>query len=501
VQQATVCVDPDESSPTDEVASSTLASARQNISGSVLPLRRKTVQIGSVEPASRTLLRSWLNPAVVVGVLFASMAAFRQHLSAEYLILAVLALLVSRQVLSPLHIRSNFLTDATDRLTVSRRLLEWGIVVGLLLLLGTALDRDHGFSRRLMLVWFALAPIAIRFMDQFGERLLNRERSSNRYVIIGANEVGTELARRIRKNAFLGKFGGYFDFRHPDRLSEEARKHFAGNCDELADYVRGHCVSQIYIALPMSNDARIENLLQQLRQTAASIFWVPNVFAFDLIQSRCADIDGMPVISICDTPFQGMRAIQKRCMDMILGATALLLLWPLMLVIGATVKLQSSGPALFRQRRHGLNGEEIVVYKFRTMTVCEDGPNVSQAVRDDERITPIGRFLRRTSLDELPQLINVLAGSMSFVGPRPHAVAHNEQYRSLIDGYMIRHKVRPGITGWAQINGLRGETDTLDKMNRRVKYDLEYLKNWSLWLDLRILTKTVFTVLVDKNAY
>jgi len=179
----------------------------------------------------------------------------------------------------------------------------------------------------------------------------------------------------------------------------------------------------------------------------------------------------------------------------------LLLGWPAFLILGLAIKLSSSGPVLFRQRRYGLNGEEILVYKFRSMTVCEDGAVVAQAVERDDRVTPLGAFLRRTSFDELPQILNVLEGTMSFVGPRPHAVAHNEEYRKLISGYMIRHKVRPGITGWAQVNGLRGETRTVDKMQRRVQYDLEYLRNWSLGLDVKIIVKTALLILKDPNAY
>jgi putative colanic acid biosynthesis UDP-glucose lipid carrier transferase len=169
--------------------------------------------------------------------------------------------------------------------------------------------------------------------------------------------------------------------------------------------------------------------------------------------------------------------------------------------IALSIKVSSAGPVLFKQRRYGLNAEEILVYKFRTMTVCEDGSVVSQATKKDTRVTPVGAFLRRTSLDELPQIFNVLEGKMSFVGPRPHAVAHNEEYRKLISGYMIRHKVRPGITGWAQVNGLRGETSTVDKMHERVQYDLDYLKNWSLKLDLQIIARTVPLLGRDKNAY
>jgi putative colanic acid biosynthesis UDP-glucose lipid carrier transferase len=191
----------------------------------------------------------------------------------------------------------------------------------------------------------------------------------------------------------------------------------------------------------------------------------------------------------------------KRAFDLVIAGAVLLLIWPLLLAIAAGVKLSSPGPVLFRQRRYGLDGKEILVCKFRTMTVCEDGTRFEQARRNDPRITPFGAFLRQTSLDELPQLFNVVAGSMSLVGPRPHAVAHNEQYRGLIDGYMIRHKVRPGITGWAQVNGWRGETETLEKMKKRVEFDLDYLKHWSLSLDLWILFRTAWVVLLDRNAY
>ncbi|MEJ1964015.1 MAG: exopolysaccharide biosynthesis polyprenyl glycosylphosphotransferase [Gammaproteobacteria bacterium] len=228
---------------------------------------------------------------------------------------------------------------------------------------------------------------------------------------------------------------------------------------------------------------------------------MPDVFAFDLIQGRLVEINGMPALSVCDTPFHGMDAVMKRATDIVIGSLSLLLVSPIMIMIALAVKLTSRGPILFRQRRYGLNGEEIMVYKFRSMTVCEDGAVVTQATKADTRITPLGRILRKSSLDELPQLFNVLEGKMSVVGPRPHAVAHNEQYRKLIDGYMIRHKVRPGITGLAQVNGLRGETETVEKMRDRVKYDLEYLTHWSPWLDVKIVFKTVAVLWRDPNAY
>jgi len=220
-----------------------------------------------------------------------------------------------------------------------------------------------------------------------------------------------------------------------------------------------------------------------------------------LIQGHTSAVCGMPVISVCETPFRGADGVVKRISDMVLATLILVLIFPLLLVLSALVKLTSPGPVIFKQRRYGLDGEQIVVYKFRSMTVTEDGPHVPQAQKNDARITPLGAIMRRTSMDELPQFVNVLQGRMSIVGPRPHAVAHNELYRKLIKGYMVRHKVRPGITGWAQVNGYRGETVTLDKMQGRIDYDLDYLRNWSLRLDLHIILKTIRLVLKDEKAH
>ena len=210
----------------------------------------------------------------------------------------------------------------------------------------------------------------------------------------------------------------------------------------------------------------------------------------------------MPVVSVRDTPYFGVRGLIKRLSDILIASLILLLASPVMALIAVGIKLTSPGPVLFKQRRYGLDGEEISVYKFRSMTVTEDGDRIVQAKKRDPRVTPFGKFLRRSSLDELPQFFNVLQGRMSVVGPRPHAVAHNEMYRKVVKGYMIRHKVKPGITGWAQVNGLRGETDTLDKMAARIEYDLEYIRNWSVMLDLWIILKTVKVVFGgDRNAF
>jgi putative colanic acid biosynthesis UDP-glucose lipid carrier transferase len=268
----------------------------------------------------------------------------------------------------------------------------------------------------------------------------------------------------------------------------------------LADFVRKNCITRVYLALPLSTAPRIEKLVNELRDTTASVYFVPNIFAFDLVQARCVEINGMLAFSICDSPLQGMSVFWKRTFDLLLASGVLLLFWPALLAFALVIKTSSPGPVLFKQRRYGLHGEEILIYKFRSMTVCEDGPVVAQAKKSDRRVTRFGAFMRRTSLDELPQIFNVLEGKMSFVGPRPHAVAHNEEYRKLINGYMIRHKVRPGITGWAQVNGLRGETSTVELMQRRVQFDLDYLRNWSFALDVKILARTL-PVLCHRNAY
>jgi putative colanic acid biosynthesis UDP-glucose lipid carrier transferase len=221
----------------------------------------------------------------------------------------------------------------------------------------------------------------------------------------------------------------------------------------------------------------------------------------DLIQARIDEIDGMPIVAMCETPFSGYNGFIKGISDKVIASIILCLVFPLLIILAIGVKLSSPGPILFRQRRYGLDGQEIMVYKFRSMNVVEDGPSIVQAKANDKRVTPFGKFIRKTSLDELPQFINVLQGRMSVVGPRPHAISHNELYRKLIKGYMVRHKVKPGITGWAQVNGYRGETETVESMQKRIDFDIEYLKKWSLGLDIKIILKTVFLVFKDAKAY
>jgi putative colanic acid biosysnthesis UDP-glucose lipid carrier transferase len=459
----------------------------------------RRVRFGNVEPAILALLKR-LDPLVVVLTLFGCMLVNGERWTNAYAGVAFLALIIAGAVFG--RSRGSMPTSATNLSEAySRILLNWASVIAVLLLLAFTFKVSAHFSRLVMLSWICSTPLALFAVNGLrlrAQAMLANSATAPRYVIVGANNVGCELLQRLPRKGFLG----FFDFRHPRRLSEWiAHERFVGHCRGVAEFVGANGVSAIYITLPMSNVPRIVELIRELRDTTASIYFLPDVFAFDLIQGRLVDINGMPALSVCDTPFHGMDAVLKRAFDMVFAGIALILATPLMAGIAAIVKLSSPGPVLFRQRRYGLHGEEINVYKFRSMTVCEDGPKVAQATRNDQRITPFGAFLRRSSLDELPQLFNVIEGTMSLVGPRPHAIAHNEQYRKLICGYMIRHKVRPGITGWAQVNGLRGETDTVEKMSGRVQFDIDYLNRWSLWLDIKILARTVLLVLRDDNAY
>jgi putative colanic acid biosynthesis UDP-glucose lipid carrier transferase len=474
-------------------------------------VQNKAVRFGSLEPARVTLAKQNTLPLVVVFALAVCVLACGQSLTLQFCALGLVAFLVTAQVFTPLDLGNSPDRQRTRKI-LPRILLEWSCVVAVVIFVSASFKLTKFFPRDIMVSWFLVTPVALMLADSLRipiARWLTADRGAvQRYIIIGANDVGVELKRRIEHSQAGEKFFGFLDFRSADRVGADRVMHgfnqsVVGNCSarDFADFVRTHAISRVYLALPISTAPRIEELLRELRDTTASVYFVPNIFAFDLVQARCVEINGMPAFSICDSPMQGMSGFWKRVFDVVLASITLVFALPVLLTVALAIKHSSPGPILFKQRRYGLNGEEILVYKFRSMTVCEDGPIVAQATEKDSRVTPLGAFLRRTSLDELPQILNVLEGKMSFVGPRPHAVAHNEEYRRLINGYMIRHKVRPGITGWAQVNGLRGETSTVEKMHLRVQYDLDYLKNWSLWLDLKILMSTALTVVNDRNAY
>ena len=355
-------------------------------------------------------------------------------------------------------------------------------------------------------VWCITMPlvlIGIHAASPLIEPHLRRLYNDTAVIIVGLTHASVRFADAISRGEAEGqRLVGCFDDRSVQRTGAPDTLKVISGLADVADYVKRHGVEIIYISLPMSSQPRVLSLLRELRDTTASICFIPDISVADLIQGRVYTIGGLPVLSVCDTPLRGTAGVVKRALDMIIVLAALPVLLPLMAVIAVAIRLTSPGPAIFKQRRYGLDGKEIVVWKFRTMRCAEDGDKTyRQVTRDDDRVTPLGRILRKTSLDEFPQLLNVLTGSMSLVGPRPHALAVNEQYRKLIPGYMVRHKVKPGITGWAQVNGYRGGDD-LESMRKRTAYDLAYLRSWSLSLDVLILLRTAkMLILGDSKAF
>jgi putative colanic acid biosynthesis UDP-glucose lipid carrier transferase len=385
-------------------------------------------------------------------------------------------------------------------------IFQWLLLLGILLVIGYLTKSLDAYPRRIFLTWALVTPVMLIVvtlgMHEVMRRFLMSAFDNRSAIFAGYNVSSLELAKRLKRNPSMRiEVAGFFDDRSVSRLAMEADTRLVGSLADVAKYVNKHGTDIIFIALPIRHLQRVMNLLDDLRDTTASIYYVPDIFVFDLIQARSGEIHGIPVVAMCETPFYGYRGVTKRLTDIAFSAGILLLTLPLFLIIAISVKLSSPGPIIFKQRRYGLDGREIAVYKFRTMRVTEDGMKIRQASKSDSRITRIGSFLRRSSLDELPQLINVLQGRMSLVGPRPHAIAHNEEYRKLIKGYMVRHKVLPGITGLAQVNGCRGETAQLEDMQARVNYDLDYLRYWTPMLDIKILVLTVFKVFRDDKAY
>ncbi|WP_334061747.1 undecaprenyl-phosphate glucose phosphotransferase [Alteromonas genovensis] len=384
--------------------------------------------------------------------------------------------------------------------------ITWAITIFATLTLGYFFVSNTSIPAPAILLWFASSFVVLivwRYvMRKFLFKIRKSGLNSRRSIIIGATPLGTNVALQIQNNEHLGiRFNGIFDDRGSDRLPHELQNTVLGKIDDAIEMAKRNEVDYIYIALPMSAENRIRTILEQCSDTTASVYVIPNFFMYNLLNARWQTVGNVQALSVYDTPFQGASDVLKRIEDIVLSIAILALISIPMLCIAAAVKITSKGPVIFKQKRYGLDGKQITVYKFRSMTTQDNGAVVKQATKNDARLTKIGGFLRRTSLDELPQFINVLQGRMSIVGPRPHAVAHNEEYRKIITGYMLRHKVKPGITGWAQVNGLRGETETTNKMVQRVEYDLDYIHRWSIWFDIKIVFMTVFNGFLNKNAY
>jgi len=391
----------------------------------------------------------------------------------------------------------------------SRLMFAW---LGTALIIGAVVVSSVPFNKvdlQAILLWLVLTPEVMVGLH-WGRRIFLTKLRSNpaeprRVAIVGANDLGLRMIKSVADMPWLGyRVVGFYDDRlgsdNEERRLIEQNITINGDLDQLYQDAHDGKIDIVFVTLPMRAEFRIHAVINRLADTTVTPYVIPDVFNFDLLHARLTCIQGIPALSIYDSPLVD-NSLAKRLEDIVIGGAMLAVLALPMLIIALGVKLTSPGPIFFKQTRYGMRGDHIKVWKFRSMTVCEDGDNVKQAKKGDMRVTSFGNFLRRTSLDELPQLFNVLSGSMSLVGPRPHAVAHNEFYRGQIKGYMLRHKVKPGITGLAQINGYRGETETLDKMSGRIAYDLEYIRNWSLLLDLKILWGTLFRGFVGQHAY
>jgi putative colanic acid biosynthesis UDP-glucose lipid carrier transferase len=464
----------------------------------VAPIKvRKVTQMALARDQLLHLMEVWVDPLILALSLWAVAFALEGVLAPRHVILAIVVFSITFPGSANL--------GRSIPSMLRHVLLGWLTVSGLLFVLGYLTTYLRYYEEDLLLAWFWVAPLSQvsgHLLLRLAAPKLLEVQGRRRAVIAGLNGQGIELARRLAADPYARiQVAGFFDDRSAERVNPAGEHDVLGAIKTLPAFVKENRIEIIYVSLPMASQPRILTLLDELRDTTASIYFVPDIFVTDLIQGRMDSVGGLPVVAVCESPFTGFSGVIKRLADIVLSLVILLLTAPLLVAIALSIKLTSPGAVIFRQRRYGLDGREIVVYKFRSMRVTEDAGHIVQARKGDPRLTRIGGFLRRTSLDELPQFINVLQGRMSIVGPRPHAVSHNETYRRLIKGYMVRHKVKPGITGWAQVNGYRGETETLDKMKARIDFDLDYLRNWSLRLDLYIIARTVWVVLKGERAY
>ncbi len=456
-----------------------------------------------VRESSTSMFRV-LDVLVLVLSFWTVMTLYGVSFSKDYLLLLIASLLVfsytaqSVQLYQPL------------RLNLFTQQFLWLFFVlsltSLLIILILFLTKEaHNYSRLVLAVWYVVSLVGL-----VGWRLLYRKIKQRCYAqghhlrkvaVVGMTSTGRKLFNEVQKHPELGfKCIGFFDDRDVKRLEGDTNQ-LIGTVAQAIEMAQRNEIDSVYICLPLSAEKRIAEMIHALGDTTIDVYMVPNFLLNNLMQGNVGRVGGLDTISVFESPISGMKDFYKRTFDIVFSSCALIGLSPILLGIAVAIKLNSKGPVLFRQDRYGLDGKRIGVYKFRSMSVMDNDSVVKQATKNDSRITKVGGFLRKTSLDELPQFFNVLMGDMSVVGPRPHAVAHNEEYRKRVDYYMLRHKVRPGITGWAQINGWRGETDTLEKMEKRVEYDLDYIRHWTIWFDIKIIFWTLFKGFVNKNAY
>ena len=394
---------------------------------------------------------------------------------------------------------------ATRRVELGEILICWFTTGLLLALIAFLLKAGETHSRGALVIFFVVCPIFLLGMRKLAKMVL-------------ADAVSRGAIGR-RDTVLVGDFNEIVALEPQDLLSvcgatEVKRFELSqdSDCanrasadiriiDGVADFVRRHNCRQVLLALPWSDTKRIDLVRDQLKALPVVARLLPDSHVRSLTDLTWSSHNRAFAIEVQRAPLSGAQRFAKRMVDILLSSLALLFFLPVLVLTAIAIKLDSRGPVIFRQNRRGFNGRHFVIFKFRTMTVQEDGAKVVQAARGDSRITYIGQFLRSSSIDELPQLFNVLIGDMSLVGPRPHALAHDNYFETVLSDYAFRHHVKPGITGWAQCNGARGATPSIEHIKERVRLDLWYINNWSLWLDIQILIKTSFEVARKHNAY
>ena len=391
-----------------------------------------------------------------------------------------------------------------------RLLVAWLIFLFSLVFIGFVTKVSESFSREVFLLWasmgFALQIITYAIMSRAIGVLRDHFVDRTECLVVGRGRLAEHLHQSINGNKWLpdtiiGAVSYDNEYLGEDDRRKETPLTLLGSIENIKGVILARNIKRVYIAVPLNHSHQVEGLHVELLDFNVDLIWVPDIYALKLLNHSVREVGGLPLIYLNESPITSTRTgiFFKVAMDRIFSLAGLFLMLPFLVVIAIMIKMTSSGPVFFKQARHGWDGKVFKIWKFRTMYQHDDH-RVKQATQNDERITPIGHFLRRTSIDELPQLINVLLGDMSLVGPRPHAVAHNDYYDDHIEAYLLRHRIKPGITGLAQINGCRGETQQMEKMRERVKYDVSYINNWSLWLDVKILIKTPFTLL-SKDIY
>ncbi|MDF1762620.1 MAG: undecaprenyl-phosphate glucose phosphotransferase [Oleibacter sp.] len=444
--------------------------------------------------------------AVIMLTLFISVSAFDMDQSIYFLSAGLISVILFMLVAESLQLYRSWRGSPAIRM-LTHTSIAWILVCVGLFTIGFFAKVSESYSRLVIGTWMLGTWCSLLIWRGFFRQLLREARirgyNSRTVAIVGINDSAIRMRQEMEESPELGlRFSGFYDDRcHERLLSEFPDEHLNGTIDQLIEMTRSGKFQVIFVALPLKAQKRIGDILKKCGDTTASVHLIPDFFTYNLLNARLCEVGNMQTLSVYDSPIFGINDVLKRLFDIVFSLSVLSVILIPMAIIAAAIKVTSPGPVIFKQIRYGLDSRRIEVWKFRSMTAMDNGNKVVQAKKGDARITKVGAFIRRTSLDELPQFINVLQGSMSVVGPRPHAVAHNEEYRKLIPFYMLRHKVKPGITGWAQINGYRGETDTLDKMEGRVEYDLDYIRNWSLWMDVKIVFLTFFKGFVGSNVH